>query len=90
VREKTQNYFLFVILFFLGLFQAVTGFVLWLALPHGGGGRVGSTATFWSLSRDTWIDFHDWVAVVLVVMVITHIILHWKWIFYMTKSYFKP
>lgn len=90
MREKTQNYFLFVILFFLGLFQAVTGFVLWLALPHGGGGRVGSTATFWSLSRDTWIDFHDWVAVVLVVMVITHIILHWKWIFYMTKSYFKP
>ena len=63
MREKTQNYFLFVILFFLGLFQAVTGFVLWLALPHGGGGRGGSTATFWSLSRDTWVDFHGWVAV---------------------------
>ena len=52
MRKKTQNYILFVILFFLGLFQAVSGFIMWLALPHGGG-----------LSRNTWIDLHDWVAV---------------------------
>ena len=89
LRKKTQNYILFVILLLLGLFQAMSGFILWLALPHGGGGRGGSTTTFWSLTRNTWIDIHDWVAVALVVMIIIHILLHWKWILYMTKSYFR-
>ena len=91
MKKKTQNYFLFIILFSLGLFQAVSGFVLWFALPHsGGGGRgSGSIATFWALSRDTWISLHDWVSVLLVIVVILHIILHWTWIVHMTKSYFK-
>jgi len=88
LRKKTQNYILFVILFFLGLFQAVSGFIMWLALPHSGGGRGGGD-TFWSLARDTWRDLHDWVAVALLVIIIIHLILHWKWIVYMTKSYFR-
>ena len=91
LRKVTQNYVLFVLLFLLGLFQAVSGFIMWLAVPHVGGGSkgAGSTATFWSLTRDNWIDLHDWVAVALLVVVIIHIILHWKWIVYMTKSYFR-
>ncbi|MBA7641135.1 hypothetical protein ES703_48808 [subsurface metagenome] len=88
MRKATRNYILFVTLFFLGLFQAVSGFIMWLALPRGGGGR-GGGATFWSLARDTWRDLHDWVAVALLVMIIIHLILHWKWIVYVTKSYFK-
>ena len=94
MRKKTQNYVLFVILFFLGLFQAVSGFIMWLVLPRGGGGQGrgsggSSEATFWSLSRHTWGDLHDWVAVALLVMIIIHIILNWKWIVYMTKSFFR-
>ena len=93
MRKKTQNYILFVILLLLGLFQAMSGFILWFGLARGGGqgrGWGGGTATtFWSLTRSTWIDIHDWVAVALVVIIIIHIILHWKWIAYMTKSYFK-
>ena len=95
MRKKTQNYILFVLLFLLGLFQGLSGFVMWLALPHGGGqGRGGSvsTETFWALSRDDWRNLHDWVAVALLVILIIHLILHWKWIIYVTKSYFvkKP
>ena len=95
MRKATRNYILFVVLFFLGLFQAVSGFVMWLALPHGGGGYgrggvdVGSNAAFLSLTRDTWRELHDWVAVALLVTIIIHLILHWKWIVYMTKSPFK-
>jgi hypothetical protein len=76
----------------LGLAEAVTGFVLWLGFPTGGGGGgrgwgggVGNL-TFWELSRHTWIDIHDWVAVALVVLVVVHVILHWKWIVRMAKS----
>ena len=91
MRKATRNYILFVVLFLFGLFQAVSGFIMWFALPRGGGGRGGgaSLATFWSLSRDTWINLHDWAAVALLIIIITHLILHWKWIVYMTKSYFR-
>ena len=95
MRKATQNYILFIVLFFPGLFQAVSGFVMWLALPHGGGGygrggmADGGSAIFWSITRDTWRGLHDWAAVALLVMIIIHLILHWKWIVYMTKSYFK-
>ncbi len=93
MRKATRNYILAVILFVLGLFQTVSGFILWFGLARGGGqgrGLGGGTATtFWSLTRDTWIDFHSWIAVALMVIIIIHLILHWKWIVYLTKSYFK-
>ena len=92
MRKATQNYIVFITLFLLGLFQAVSGFIQWLVLPRGGyrGGReVGTVAdnTFlWQ--RDTWVDLHNWIAVALVVIVLIHLILHWKWIVHMTKTYF--
>ena len=79
-------------MFLLALFQAVSGFLMWLVIPSGGykGGRGEELAdpTFlWS--RHTWIDIHDWTAVALLVLIIIHIILHWKWIVYMTKKVFS-
>ena len=94
MRKAAQNYILFIFLFLLGLFQAFTGFILWFVLPRGGlgqgrGSAAAAETTFWSLSRHDWGDIHDWVAVALLVVVIIHIILNWKWITYMTKSYFS-
>ena len=83
----------------LGLAEAVSGFVLWLAFPSGGGGGGGGRGfgggggagnlSFWELSKHTWIDIHDWVAVALVILVIIHVILHWKWIVRMAKVIFQ-
>ena len=56
---------------------------------RGWGGGGGSELTFWEISRHTWIDIHDWVAVALVVLVVVHVVLHWKWIFRMVKSLFR-
>lgn len=84
--KKAKVYFgLVAAMFLLGLGQAVSGFVLWLAFATGaGGGRHGGSgigeSTFWALSRHTWIDIHDWVGVALLVVVTVHIVLHWKWI----------
>lgn len=39
MRKVTIHYSLFVILFLLGLFQAVSGFIMWFILPRGGQGR---------------------------------------------------
>ena len=95
MKKSMKNYVVFVAMAVLGLVEAVSGFVLWLALPQGGGWRGGRLAggaeyTFWSLSRHTWLDIHDWVAVAIVAVIIIHLALHWKWIFYMTKKLFQP
>jgi len=94
MRKATRNYILAFAMFLLGLFQAVSGFVMWLALSRGDGYRggrsegLGGEATFlWD--RHTWADIHDWVAVALLVLLVTHLILHRKWIVYVTKSYFR-
>ena len=93
MRRATRNYILFVILLLLGLFEAVSGFILWCALPcgDGGGWRGGEwgAATFWGLSGSTWFDLHGYMAVAMLVVIVVHLVLHWKWITYMTKSYFK-
>jgi len=92
---KAKTYFaLAASMALLGLAEAVSGFVLWLGFPSGGGGGGGGgrgwgggggELTFWAISKHTWIDIHDWVAVALTVLVIVHVILHWKWIVRMVK-----
>ncbi len=92
MKKVTQNYFVFLSLFILGLIEAVSGFVLWLALPQGGGwqgGRAGGGAEFWALSRHNWIDIHDWAAVAIMAVIIIHLIMHWKWIVYATRRVFQ-
>jgi hypothetical protein len=88
VRQATRNYFLAVVMFLLGLFEVASGFIVWVVLPRGsgymGGRGLASEATLlWS--RDAWVDLHNWVGVALLIVVIIHLILHWKWILYMTK-----
>ena len=92
MRKSTQNYIVFIGLFVLGLIETVSGFILWFALPKGGGygGRLGGGgAEFWSLSRHTWIDIHNWAAIAIVALIIIHLILHWKWVVCMTKRLFQ-
>ena len=95
MRKATRNYLLALIMFLLALFQAVSGFVLWLVLPRGDGGFMGGRGTgigeeaafLWD--RHTWIYIHEWVAVSLLVLLVIHLILHWKWIVYITKKPFR-
>ena len=94
IRRAIVNLCLAVIMFLLGLVMATSGFILWLAFESGnGGGRRGvggpGNDTFWGVSKHTWIDLHDWVAVTLLVFVAVHIYLHWKWIIRMLKRYFR-
>ena len=91
MRKSRRNYIVDLIIFLLALFEVVSGFVLWLVLPRGRGYMGGrgeelvTEATFlWS--RDTWLDLHNWVAVALLVIVVLHLILHWRWIVHMTKT----
>ena len=64
------------------LAEAVSGFVLWFALPHVGfqGGRGLGVANTFLLSRVAWLAIHDWAAVLISVGILAHVALHWAWI----------
>jgi len=88
VRKAARNFYLAVVMFLLGLVEVVSGFILWLALPGGGGymgGRGVDSAASFLWSRGTWLDLHIWVGVAVVIMVVIHLVLHWRWIVSVTK-----
>jgi cytochrome b subunit of formate dehydrogenase len=85
MKKSETLFILAVVLTLLGLIEGITGFILWFAIPEGGGGR-GVEKVFWTLSKNTWIDIHDWAAVALLALVIIHIILHWRWVVHMFKT----
>jgi hypothetical protein len=87
MKKKTYLFGLVGLLVISGLVEAVSGFVLWFVLPSGGGrGRLG--LTYLDLTRHTWIDIHDWVAIALTVIVIVHLVIHWKWVVQMVRHTF--
>jgi hypothetical protein len=98
MTKAVKYWFLAIIMTLLGLAEAISGFILWFGFQagtggggghgHGGGGGTGNL-TFWELSKHTWIDIHDWVAIALVVMVAIHVILHWKWLVRVAGSLFR-
>ncbi len=78
---------------------AFTGFIMKYILPPGTGGvghiLHGSTGhgvlykELWSMTRHEWGSIHFYLAVMFVVLMIIHIILHWTWIKYYVKSFFS-
>lgn len=92
MKKAMQNYVLVAMLFLGSVIETVSGFVLWFALPHVGGGSRGTALDreFWGLSREVWVDMHDWAAVALLLVVVLHIIMHWHWIVRMTKRALTP
>jgi hypothetical protein len=87
MKKWVINYILLVALLVLGLIQAISGFLLWLVIPGGHRGfGFGQVMGDFIWSRYTWIEIHDWTAIALVIVVIIHIILHWKWIIETSKK----
>ncbi len=71
--------------------EAISGFVLWLVLPHGGfqGGRNLAYGQEFLFSRNTWLSLHDWFAVVMVLGILVHLVLHWRWITCMVRNLWR-
>jgi hypothetical protein len=73
-----------------------TGLLLQYQLPVGSGGLEGRGAghgagdreisLLWGWTRHEWGHIHYWIAGVLVAVLATHLILHWKWIVCVVKG----
>ena len=73
------------------LVEVVSGFVLWLVLPHGGyqGGRNPLYGQTFILSRNGWLTLHDWFALATILGVLAHLALHWRWIYHMLRGVWR-
>lgn len=85
MKKGTYLFGLVAALLLAGLAEAISGFILWFALPSGTG-RGAQYLTYWGVSRHTWLSIHDWVSIALVMIVIIHLAMHWKWVLRMTRQ----
>ena len=69
------------------LLSALSGIVLY-AVPGGyqGGRNPNYGREILFLDHHAWSDLHTWVSFVMIAGVLTHLLLHWRWIVSMVKS----
>jgi hypothetical protein len=89
-RQARLNFTLNSLLFLAFIIVNLSGLIVWLVMPSGGyqGGRNPAyQMTLINLSRHTWNDIHLWSGLAMILVLIVHISLHWKWIACMLRRY---
>jgi len=66
----------------------VSGLVLYLVLPSGGGQGSG-WALYLGITRNQWVTMHNNTSLVFTALLIIHLLLHWKFFRTINKS-LKP
>ena len=95
MKRTTLNFVIDLFSFIALLGMAVTGMIMMYVLPPGTGGggfRGGQGAetaeVLLSLSRHEWGKIHYCLALLFIVLMTAHILLHWTWIKNCFKSLF--
>ena len=88
MKRNKLNYLidLLSLLLFCGLVW--TGSLIYFILPPGS--RSGGGLTLWGLDRHQFGDIHLGLAIALVVALLIHIALHWRWICHTTLTFIRP
>lgn len=81
------NYFVDILALISFLITGITGLIIFFFLP--GGIRQGGYQEFLGITKVTFVQFHNYSGILMVVLVLIHFILHWDWIVCMTKNLFK-
>ena len=95
MQRNTLNSVIDLLLFLNLLAIVITGFIMKYILPpgtgglgrlaHGGTGRGINIRELWSMTRHEWGSIHFYLAIIFVVLVTMHLVLHWNQI----KCYVK-
>ena len=72
-----------VISFLLFIVLCSTGLLNWLVLPRGYEAR----GSFLVSLRHFFIAFHEWAALIFIIVIAVHIVLHWQYIKSNLKKY---
>lgn len=94
MRRASWNFLIDLVSFLFLLFLGVTGFVMVFILPSGTGGRGREISggqgrfemeEFLGLARGEWSDVHFYAAIIFLLLMFLHLLMHWGWL----KSYFR-
>ncbi len=82
-RRTLRLWIVNVVSFILLMMLSITGLVNWLLLPKGYEAR----GSFLITLRHLFIEIHEWTAVVFLVTIFIHIVLHWSYVKTNLKKY---
>lgn len=85
MNKAKMNYFIDIGLGVSFFVCFITGLIKWPGLI-----KLIGTATYRNLNSKSISMLHDFSGLAMGILVIIHLILHWKWIVYMTKHIFSP
>ncbi len=75
MKQKDLNFYIDIVSAVCFLSLAGTGVITHFVLPPRSG-----HASFLGLTRHDWGDVHFWIAAFFSVIIIVHLVLHWKWL----------
>jgi len=84
MNEAKLNYWVDVGLALSFFICFITGLIKWPGLI-----KIIGTSTYKILHVKNISLFHDWSGLIMGLLVLIHLVLHWKWIVGMTKKIFK-
>lgn len=82
MKRTVLNFRIDILAFILFGLLATTGLVLAYLLPPGSGGSL----TLWGVGRHQWGDFHFYISLCLMAVIVLHLFLHWSWVSAMAKG----
>jgi hypothetical protein len=74
MNKTEHNFWLDVTIFVALLITTITGFLLWLVIPH------KLDIVFLGFSRSVWVAAHICFGVVGLAGIVIHIVMHWGWL----------
>lgn len=74
MNKTEHNFWLDVTIFVALLITTITGFLLWLVIPH------KLDIIFLGFSRNMWVAAHICLGVVGLAGIVVHIVMHWGWL----------
>ena len=75
MKRGVRNYWIDVVMALLALSVGVSAFLLWVVFPQG-----------YFAARLLWVEIHKWTGLALSLIVMVHVLLHWRWIRRMTQE----
>ncbi len=92
--KNYYNYGLNFVLFYASAAIVISSYMLWFVLPMARGlyddyycearftgeGSHGNQWLVFGWPRYVWVDVHSWIGVVLAILIVVHLILHWRWL----------
>jgi hypothetical protein len=88
MMKNKLNYWIDMALVICLIVVATTGLVLYFAFVSGAPGQ-GRSITFLGTYKSSWLPWHTYFGLTMIVLMILHLVLHLKWLTIMTLNMFK-